>query len=508
MKKGLIYSAFILSIGSIFAKFVGIFLKIPLINIVGDYGIGLYQLPYPIYTAILTFSMTGFSLAVAKLISTYHAQKDYNAIHITFYTSLILITFVSFIFSVLYLLVARKIIEIFKWPSDVLFPYLALAPALFIVPVQSAFRGYFNGMKNMHITSVSQIVESIGRVGFGLLLCIILLSRGIQLSVAGALFGTSLGALVSLIFLYKAFKKQQQFSNKNLLLFLKESLPIAKNIAILTFYFSLSSFLTSFISITDSLFFPYFMDIRHYPTKFTSELFGIFSGKVMTLVHVPLTFSISMAISIISYMSSTTTLSEKRKVVSQGLEYILLVNIPCVAAFFFFPDSIINLVFYNSRSGSNILKLSAFVTLVISLVQFSTSVLQSLGKFLIPVKSILIAIVIKIISMFTFIVIYNLNIIGCIMANLICYTVIFLVNFLELKKQNIDVFFRGHKLLYIVVSSAIMVITGNLILRLLAKSCDIVRGSILVAVCVMVYTIFLFVFKVIKFSDFKLLITR
>ncbi|WAM32838.1 hypothetical protein [Caldicellulosiruptor morganii] len=64
MKKGLVYSAAILAIGSIFAKFVGVFLKVPLINLVGDYGIGLYQLPYPIYTTILTFSMTGFSLAI------------------------------------------------------------------------------------------------------------------------------------------------------------------------------------------------------------------------------------------------------------------------------------------------------------------------------------------------------------------------------------------------------------------------------------------------------------
>lgn len=47
MKKGLIYSAIILTVGSLFAKFVGVFLKLPLINIVGDYGIGLYQLPYP-----------------------------------------------------------------------------------------------------------------------------------------------------------------------------------------------------------------------------------------------------------------------------------------------------------------------------------------------------------------------------------------------------------------------------------------------------------------------------
>lgn len=249
------------------------------------------------------------------------------------------------------------------------------------------------------------------------------------------------------------------------------------------------------------------MNMRHYPNRFTSELFGIFSGKAMTLIHVPLTFSISMAISIISYMSSAKTLSEKRKLIAQGLEYVLLINIPCIAAFFFFPDTIINLVFFNSPTGGKVLRFSSLLTLVISLVQFSTSVLQGLGRFLVPVKSILIAIVIKIACMFVFIVIYNLNIVGCILANLMCYTVIFLVNFLELKNQNIDAF-SVNKLLYIVISSAIMVITGSLIIRILTESSNIVQGSVLVIGCIAAYTIFLFIFRVLKFSNLKQLITR
>lgn len=42
MKKGLIYLVIILIVGLFFVKFVGVFLKFFFINIVGDYGIGLY----------------------------------------------------------------------------------------------------------------------------------------------------------------------------------------------------------------------------------------------------------------------------------------------------------------------------------------------------------------------------------------------------------------------------------------------------------------------------------
>lgn len=263
----------------------------------------------------------------------------------------------------------------------------------------------------------------------------------------------------------------------------------------------------SVISITDSLFFPYFMDMRHYPDRLTSKLFGIFSGKVMTLIHVPLTFSLSMAVSIISYISSAKTLPEKKQITSKGLDYMFLVNIPCTAAFVFFPETIINLVFFNTPTGSEILKHSAPLALVVSLVQFSTSVLQGLGKFLVPVKSLLVAIPIKIVCMFVFIVVYNLNIDGCILANLICYTVTFVMNFLELRNQVINIL-NLNKLFYIGVSSVIMVITGRLILNMLTGYSFVLQGSILIVCCIAVYAVFLSIFGVVKLSTIKQLIMR
>lgn len=234
--------------GSLFAKFVGVFLKLPLINIVGDYGIGLYQLPYPIYTTVLTFTMTGFSLAVSKQISSSHAEKDYRACKLTFYTSLIVITAISFIFSLAYVFLSKKIIEIFKWPQEAYIPYLSLAPALFLVSVQSSYRGYFNGVKKMTIVSISQIIESIGRVCFGLLICIFLLKKGVHFSVAGALAGSSMGALFSLIYLVFALQKDEIINNtknntENKEVYRDIILESKNNSFVLLFIFLLSSFL-------------------------------------------------------------------------------------------------------------------------------------------------------------------------------------------------------------------------------------------------------------------------
>lgn len=45
-----IRGALLLTACSILARFLGIFFKIPLARIIGDYGMGLFGYPYPIYS--------------------------------------------------------------------------------------------------------------------------------------------------------------------------------------------------------------------------------------------------------------------------------------------------------------------------------------------------------------------------------------------------------------------------------------------------------------------------
>ncbi|HAZ37424.1 MAG TPA: polysaccharide biosynthesis protein, partial [Clostridiaceae bacterium] len=55
-------------ISGIIAKFLGIFFRIPLTNLIGEEGIGLYQLTYPLYTMLLALS-AGIPTAISKMIS-------------------------------------------------------------------------------------------------------------------------------------------------------------------------------------------------------------------------------------------------------------------------------------------------------------------------------------------------------------------------------------------------------------------------------------------------------
>ena len=68
-KREFLRHAAVLSLSGFIAKLIGAAYRVPLANLVGGYGIGLYQMVYPVYSLLLTLSATGIPTAISKLVS-------------------------------------------------------------------------------------------------------------------------------------------------------------------------------------------------------------------------------------------------------------------------------------------------------------------------------------------------------------------------------------------------------------------------------------------------------
>lgn len=68
MRSSLIKGTIILAAAGFISKFLGLFFRIPIINMIGEEGIGLYQLTYPLYSFLLAMA-AGVPIAVSKMIS-------------------------------------------------------------------------------------------------------------------------------------------------------------------------------------------------------------------------------------------------------------------------------------------------------------------------------------------------------------------------------------------------------------------------------------------------------
>ena len=174
------------------AKGIGALYRIPLTNIMGAEGIGLYQMVFPLYSVLLTVSGGGLPGAISKTVSAFSAVGDTENTRRTLKISLLVLTLAGLAATVLLIVFRDKIAALQGNPLAAT-AYLGIAPAVVFVAVISCFRGYFQGKLDMLPSGISQVVEQVVKMVVGLILC----SRFLQYGVAYAAFGALLGVTVS-----------------------------------------------------------------------------------------------------------------------------------------------------------------------------------------------------------------------------------------------------------------------------------------------------------------------
>jgi stage V sporulation protein B len=203
MKQGkgrFIKGAVIIATGGFIAKLIGALYRIPLTNLIGGRGIGLYQLVYPVYCLLLTVSATGIPSSIAKL----GAERAGTDTRPLFKSAMRLFLLIGFFGSLLMALTA-PVLSRAQSAESVKAGYYALAPSVFLVSGISVFRGYFQGKNKMTPTALSEIIEQAVKVGFGLLFAY--LHRGnIEKAVVFLLLSVSISELVALLFMMFLYK--------------------------------------------------------------------------------------------------------------------------------------------------------------------------------------------------------------------------------------------------------------------------------------------------------------
>ncbi len=164
-----LYGALLLTGGMAAVKVLGALFKIPLQGIVGAYGMGLFHTAYHYLGPVFTLATAGFPVAVSRLVSEQAALGRWEQVRRARKTAMPLFLALGAGGVGLLGLAApwycRKVL------GDPLAgaPVAALAPAVLLGTVGAVYRGYWEGLRNMAPTALSQILEAVVRLGAGLL---------------------------------------------------------------------------------------------------------------------------------------------------------------------------------------------------------------------------------------------------------------------------------------------------------------------------------------------------
>ncbi len=192
----------VLAVGIAIVKLIGALYKIPIANILGDEGNGHFNNAYVIYNLLLMVSTAGLPIALSKTISEAHTLGWTKQVRRIFRVALITFVILGIISFIVMYAFALPLADL-QGDALAFVAVQALAPACLFVCIISAYRGYAQGHSNMVPTSVSQIIEAVGKLIIGVALAWLFMqqSRGTEIAAAGAIFGVTAGALLALIYL-------------------------------------------------------------------------------------------------------------------------------------------------------------------------------------------------------------------------------------------------------------------------------------------------------------------
>ena len=431
-KQSLIKGSLILGIAGILARFLGLFFRWPLIMLIGDEGVGYYQMSYPLYMFFIAIA-SGLPVAMSKMISERNALNDINgSFQVMKESSYLMITIGAGTTLALFFF-AKPIISFLKWDSKAYYSLIGISFAPFIISFTTIFRGFFQGLQNMTPSAISQILEQIGRVIFGVGLAVLLLPKGIEFSAGGAAFGATAGAVLGGSYLFSKYRKiKKTFKVKKI----KTNTEVLNSILKIAIPISLGTTVGSIMNLIDSILVPQKLLQAGLNNTQTTILYAQLTGKAAVITNIPLTLSMAICTSLIPIIAENYILNKKAELKSKidaAMKMAAVIALPCTFGLFFLASPILNLIFPGRAEGADILKYLSISIPFIIITQTTTSILQGTGNYIKPVINLFIGCIVKVILTSALVSLPELNIYGAVIASIGAYVTASILNLMTLR---------------------------------------------------------------------------
>lgn len=439
--------AIILMIFGMISKVIGAVYRLPLTSIVTAEGMGLYQLVFPVYTIMLTISSGGLPSSISKLISENLAKKQFRQANKILKLSFILLLTFSLFCAVIICLFANFFANI-QGNKSAAICYYGIAPAVVFVGLISGFRGYFQGCENMYPSAISGLIEQIIKLLVGLFLAQKLLSKGIAYSVLGAMMGITVSEVVAFVYLLIAFlvhktKNKIHFTKQDIFLSNKKTF---KAIISTSTIITVGGLIMPLGMLIDSSLIINLLKGAGYSGVYATTLFGLQSGTVGSIINMPVVLSLALATAIlprVSIKSAKGDCEGLKADANKAILFAVMIALPASFGCMGLAEPIIKLLYRRSLSAyeisiaANILQVASISIFYLAILQVTNGILQGTGKVWIPIISLSVGVIIKIILNVVLVPIDSIGILGAEIATASCYCIALLINLFILKKQGV-----------------------------------------------------------------------
>ncbi len=488
-KQSLLNGALVLVLATAFVEVIGVLYKIPLTELIGTMGRGYTGTAFNIYIPVYNIAMAGLPVAISKLVAQSVAEGHFNNVKKIFRIAFRLFVAAGSIGTVVLLALAypyaKTMDAVASLPS-----IFMIAPAVFFCCVMATYRGYYSGLRNQNPSAISQMCEVVGKLVFGLGLAYIVQNYGMRCfnngepvfgvvcssaeeavlaltpyAAAASIFGVTMGAVCSLIFLVirhkvvgdKITKEELQMSppadsGKNIA---KLMFAIAIPVVISTLVMNITNLIDSW-SIQYRLQYAINSDLplieklysealalapKMDNVQLKSYLYGAYEIALDFRNLVP-TITTTLGMSAIPVLAEAWTLKNKlmiRSSIESVMRIAMLISLPCGIGMAILSKDLLSIMYGTSDSisiSATVMALYGCFTFIMAAAQPLVNMLQAIGRADIPMKSVSIAAVVKVVVNFILIGIPQINIMGAIIGTFCFYLITVSVNMNALIKET------------------------------------------------------------------------
>lgn len=456
----------ILAAASIIVRLIGLLYRIPMTRIIGDEGMGTYNIAYEIYSMALILSSYGIPLAISKLVATRESNKEYRNSYRIFIFSLIFAAVIGLIACFILFFGAEFFATVLNEDPYAILPIRVFAPTILVFSIMGVFRGYYQGKNTMIPTAVSQILEQVINAVVSIVAAYFLMQsysaspNVIAYGAAGGTLGTLAGAVAGLLFLLFTYLLYHPYLIKQLRkdrTTTQESHQLIMKLIIITLGpIILSQTVYHLNGILDNSMFSKIMVNKEiapfdknvftasgigklYTEENIRTLLGKYSGKYKLLTNVPVAIASSIGAAIVTSIAAAKAKGMDHSIHSKthaAIKFNMLIAIPSAVGMAVLAYPILQLLFPGSHQlEANFIRLGSISIVFYSLSTVSTAILQGINKLQAPVINSAISLGIHVILVFLLLKFTNLSTYSLVIGNVSFALVVSILNWISIEKH-------------------------------------------------------------------------
>lgn len=477
----------------IIVKIIGFVFKMPLANILHESGMAYFNSAYTIYTAVYALTVTGFSAAVARMVSENYSKGRYRDVKHMLRLGNRVFLVLGIIGFLIIALSAKSFAAGINSPNSY-WTVVMIAPSILFCCLMAAYRGYYEGLSNMIPTAITQIVEVLSKLVTGLLFAYIVMkvadgqfkstgmvfgmavdssdqaiTAALPYGAAGAMLGVSVSTFIGFIYIFIRYKTKGDYITKKMLMssptpmkskvllvrLIKIAIPITLGAVVL----QLSALIDMFTimkriqhcyefapDVLNAQYQSYLMDneVMH------EFLYGCFTSSI-TLFNLVPAFTSIFGKSGLPNVTAAYTQHDRVKLkvnIESVIRVTTLVAAPMAFGISFMAKPILRFIYPGLDGaveiGAPLLTILGIASLCLAVVAPLNAIYQGIGRMDLPVKFICVGAILKLILNYTLLAIPSINIMGAAISTIVCYGVIAILSLYTLRnKVNVSLNYTG-----------------------------------------------------------------